>query len=136
MAVGPDSLLGYIRRLVSRPESDDITDAALLGRFLSGGDETAFAALLDRHGPLVLHVCRRILADMHDAEDAFQATFLILARKAATVRPREALPAWLHVVARRVALKARSAKTRQCHETWPLGGPLPIRATIHWPSFP
>src|SRR5262249_36770115 len=89
------------------------TDAALLGRFIAERDETAFAALVDRHGPLVFHVCRRVLGDVHDAEDAFQAAFLVLARKAATVYPREALTAWLHGVAYRVALRARSARVRQ-----------------------
>jgi len=110
MAAGPDTLLRYVRRLVSRqPEATGASDAALLARFIWERDEAGFAALVARYGPLVLHVCRRVLGDAHDAEDAFQATFLILARKAATVRPPEALPAWLHVVARRVALKARPA---------------------------
>ena len=96
--------------MVSRqPEATGASDAALLARFIWERDEAGFAALVARYGPLVLHVCRRVLGDAHDAEDAFQATFLILARKAATVRPPEALPAWLHVVARRVALKARPA---------------------------
>jgi RNA polymerase sigma factor (sigma-70 family) len=113
MAAASDTLLWYLRRLVASSEPDEATDAALLNRFISGRDERAFAALVDRHGPLVFHVCQRVLGEVHDAEDAFQAAFLVLARKAATVRPREALPAWLHGVARRVALKARCAKTRQ-----------------------
>ncbi len=120
MAAGPDTLLRYIRGLVLRPESDEVSDAALLGRFIMERDETAFAALVVRHGPLVLHVCQRVLGDVHDAEDAFQAAFLVLARKAATVRHPEALPAWLHGVARRAALKARLARTRQFREMGPL----------------
>jgi RNA polymerase sigma factor (sigma-70 family) len=120
MAAGPETLGRYIRRLVTRPESDKATDAALLSRFISERDETSFAALVDRHGPLVLHVCRRVLGNLHDAEDAFQAAFLVLARKAATVYPREALTAWLHGVAYRVALKARSAKARQLRARQPL----------------
>src|SRR6266496_2123696 len=123
MAAGPETLVRYIRRLVIPSESEEATDAALLGRFISERDETAFAALVDRHGPLVLHVCRRVLGDVHDAEDAFQAAFLVLARKADTVAPREALTAWLHGVAQRVALKARSAKVRQRRVGQPLAVP-------------
>jgi RNA polymerase sigma factor (sigma-70 family) len=114
MATGPETLLQYIRRLVIAPEAE--CDASLLGRFISAKDEKAFTALVDRHGALVLQVCRRILGDVHDAEDAFQAVFLILARKAAAVHPPEALAAWLHGVAGRVALKARSARARQIRE--------------------
>ncbi|HEV3255739.1 MAG TPA: sigma-70 family RNA polymerase sigma factor [Gemmataceae bacterium] len=123
MAADSETLLRYIRRLVSRPEPDGSSDGALLGRFISEKDEQAFAALVDRHGPLVLQVCRRVLVNVHDAEDAFQAAFLVLARKAATVRPREALPAWLHGVAHRVALKARSAKVRRLRKSQPLDAP-------------
>ncbi len=95
MASGPDALVHRIRRLLMQPERD-ATDAALLGRFISEKDERAFAALVYRHGPMVLHVCRRILGNVHDAEDAFQAVFMVLARKASTVRPQETLTAWLH----------------------------------------
>jgi RNA polymerase sigma factor (sigma-70 family) len=123
MAVGPDTVLRYIHRLVVRPDADEATDSALLGRFASEGDARAFAALVDRHGPLVLHVCRRVLGDVHDAEDAFQAVFLVLARKAAAVHRREALAAWLHGVARRVALNARSARARQRRQAQSLAGP-------------
>jgi RNA polymerase sigma factor (sigma-70 family) len=113
MAAGRGILLRYIRRVVQPAEPDEASDAALLRRFLSARDESAFTALVERHGPLVLHVCRRVLGDIHDAEDACQAVFLVLARKAASVHPREALAAWLHGVARRVALKARSARARR-----------------------
>jgi RNA polymerase sigma factor (sigma-70 family) len=123
MAAGPETLLRYIRRLVIPSEPDEATDAALLGRFISARDQRAFTALVDRHGPLVFDVCHRVLGDVHDAEDAFQATFLVLARKAAAVHPREALPAWLHGVARRVALKARSARARPFRKAGPLAAP-------------
>jgi RNA polymerase sigma factor (sigma-70 family) len=123
MAAGPDRLVRYIQRLVDAPERDQTADAELLERFISVRDERAFAALVDRHGPLVLQVCRRILGDVHDAEDAFQATFLVLARKATRVRRRQALPAWLHGVARRVALKALSVKARRFREDRPLAAP-------------
>jgi RNA polymerase sigma factor (sigma-70 family) len=115
MADDPDTLLRYLHRLGVRPDLHEVSDAALLGSFLAARDERAFAALVERHGPLVLQVCRRVLGDGDDAEDAFQATFLVLARNAGTVRRAEALAAWLHGVARRVALKARSAKARQSH---------------------
>src|SRR5262245_35071287 len=124
MPAGPGTLLRYIRGLVSPAEPADASDAALLGRFIAARDEAAFAALVDRHGPLVYHVCQRVLEDAHDAEDAFQATFLVLAHKAATVRPREALAAWLHGVARRVALKARAARARRRREAPPQAAPL------------
>jgi RNA polymerase sigma factor (sigma-70 family) len=123
MAAGPETLLRYIRGLAIPPETGANTDAALLDRFLSTRDERAFAALVYRHGPLVVHVCRRVLGNVPDVEDAFQAVFLVLARKAATVHPREALPAWLHGVARRVALKARAARARPLRQPEPLATP-------------
>jgi RNA polymerase sigma factor (sigma-70 family) len=83
-------------------------DAELLERFATQHDEAAFAALVERYSPLVLGVCRRILGDVHDAEDAFQATFLALARKAASIRSRETIGSWLHCVAYRVAVTARA----------------------------
>ncbi|HEV8062256.1 MAG TPA: sigma-70 family RNA polymerase sigma factor [Gemmataceae bacterium] len=119
MSSGQEALMCYIRRLAALPPGKEVTDAALLDRFIAGRDEQAFTALLKRHGAMVLQVCWRILGNGAHAEDAFQATFLVLARKAAAVQPREALPAWLHGVARRVALKARAARIR-CHESGPL----------------
>src|SRR5438067_579163 len=84
-------------------------DRRLLAAVAAGTDDAAFAALLDRYGPLVWSVCRRLLACPQDAEDAFQATFLVLARQAGSVRNPENLAAWLYGVAYRVALKARRA---------------------------
>src|SRR5213078_1641513 len=88
-------------------------DGELLERFLTTRDECAFELLVRRHGPMVLGVCRRILDNPHDAEDAFQATFLVLVRRAHTIRPRERVGNWLYGVARRTALKARVADARR-----------------------
>ena len=82
-------------------------DRRLLEAFVRDGDESAFTELVRRHGPLVLGVCRRILGNAQDAEDAFQATFLVLARKAGAITWRDSIKNWLHGVACRVALKAR-----------------------------
>src|SRR5947207_112516 len=99
-------LLRFIRRLAADHPAGALTDGALLNRFLVGGDEAAFEVLLRRHGPMVLAVCRGVLGSEHDAEDAFQATFLVLARRAASIRRPEAVGDWLHGVAYRVAVRA------------------------------
>jgi RNA polymerase sigma factor (sigma-70 family) len=90
-----------------------LSDAQLLARFLSARDEVSFAALVRRHGPMVLAVCRRVLHDFHHAEDAFQATFLVLATKASSVLKRESLGSWLHSVAYHTALAAARADARR-----------------------
>jgi RNA polymerase sigma factor (sigma-70 family) len=95
-----------IRQLAGVPASDRLTDQELVDRFVAARDEDAFAALVGRHGPMVGGVCRRVLRDPNDVEDALQATFLILARKAASIRKRESVASWLHGVARRVARQA------------------------------
>jgi RNA polymerase sigma factor (sigma-70 family) len=104
----PGDLLYCLPRLWAAEAARDLTDGELLERFLSRREETAFAILVQRHGPMVLGVCRRVLADVHSAEDAFQAVFLVLARRATSIRKRASLANWLHGVARRVALRARA----------------------------
>jgi RNA polymerase sigma factor (sigma-70 family) len=103
-----DTLVRHLRRAVLRQEGVDRTDGQLVAAFIDHKDDAAFEALVRRHGPMVFGVCRRVVGNHHDAEDAFQATFLILARKASSVRPRERVANWLHGVALRTALKAKA----------------------------
>ncbi len=102
------ALLGQLFRLTCPPN-----DAELLRRWVERREEDAFTALVARHGRMVLNVCRRVLGNSHDAEDVFQAVFLILARKGAGLRHPEALPGWLHGVAVRLASNARKAAARR-----------------------
>ncbi len=106
------SLLYHLRRAALALHGSDLTDGELLDAFAGGQDGACFEALVRRHGPMVWGVCRRVLRDHHDAEDAFQATFLVLARRAATV-PRQAVGNWLYGVAYRTALNARRAAARR-----------------------
>jgi RNA polymerase sigma factor (sigma-70 family) len=101
-----------IRRLATAPEVRDRSDQDLLGEFQARRDQAAFAVLVERHGPLVLRICRHVLRHQQDAEDAFQATFLVLARRAGSIRKREALAAWLHGVAQRIAMQAKRTAAR------------------------
>jgi RNA polymerase sigma factor (sigma-70 family) len=113
MAAGPaGEILGTLRRSLLR-EGGGESDGRLLDAFARRRDEAAFAAILRRHGPMVLGVCRRVLRNGHDAEEAFQATFLVLARKAGTVCRPELLANWLYGVAYRTALAARAAGARR-----------------------
>ncbi len=105
--------LGLIRHLFESGTCTGLSDARLLERFVTHRDEAAFAALVARHGSLVLNTCQTVLKDLNAAEDAFQATFVLLFRKAGSIRGRDAVGAWLHRVAYRTALEARSAAARR-----------------------
>ena len=112
------TVVRHIRTLAASQTSSEKSDGALLRAFLSGNDQSAFEALLLRHGPMVLRVCRRALHDAHDAEDVFQGTFLALAQQAASVRKCASLASWLHGVAYRMATQAkRAAARRHKHES-------------------
>src|SRR5262245_31294343 len=106
-------VIQHLRKAVLLRDGGGLTDGQLLGCFLDHRDEAAFATIVKRHGPMVWGLCRRLLPH-HDAEDAFQATFLVLVRRAASIRPQEMVANWLYGVARQTAFKARamSAKRR------------------------
>ena len=112
-------LSGQLGMLYSLGTVGEWSDGQLLGRFLAREDpaesEAAFAALVERHGAMVLRVCQRILGDSHDAHDAFQATFLLLVRKASSIRSRESVGDWLFRIARRVAVRAGVDAARRRH---------------------
>ncbi len=116
------SVVGSLGRLFEAGTVAGLSEAQLLERFLAQGDEAAFEAILQRHGPMVLGVCRRVLDDPHDIADAFQATFLILVKKARSIRDRDALGTWLYGVARRVAVRAKvNARRRHTRERTGIG---------------
>src|SRR5437867_10716620 len=97
----------------ARPAVDAPTDGQLLERFVTQRDEAAFAELVHRHGALVLGVCRRVLDNAADVEDAFQATFMVLVRKADSIRKRDSAASWLYGVALRIARRARASIHRR-----------------------
>ena len=106
-------VLREVGRLLAGGSVASLGTAQLLERFAADRDEAAFEALVNQHGPMVLGTCRRMLSDPHDIDDAFQATFLVLARKAASIRDAERLGPWLHGVARRVATRSRALSARR-----------------------
>src|SRR6476469_162130 len=106
-------VLQTLHRAARPPEEAELTDGQLLERYVRTRQEAAFAALVQRHGPMVWGVCRRVLRSHHDAEDAFQATFLVLVRKAASIVPRQMVANWLYGVAHQTALNARRTASRR-----------------------
>src|SRR5262249_50187627 len=116
---------GPLRRLIQAmrqsavPDCPPDDDGRLLRSFVARGDQNAFELLLWRHGPMVLGVCRRLLTNPHDAEDAFQATFLALVKKAGSIAAGAALGSWLYRVAWRVSLRLRAALARRARREQP-----------------
>jgi RNA polymerase sigma factor (sigma-70 family) len=110
----------FLRQLTRRMAAEQLaeqSDRQLVERLLAGPDEAAFEALVCRHGPMIYRVCWRVLQHAEDSEDAFQATFLLLARKISSIKKRDSLASWLHEVARRIALEGRKhAASRHRHE--------------------
>jgi RNA polymerase sigma factor (sigma-70 family) len=106
-------MMRFLRRLAGTSQAGDLDDRRLVERFAATQDQAAFAALVERHGPMVLGVCRRVLRDDHTAEDAFQATFLVLVHKARSLGRPELLANWLYGVAYRTAVRARDAAARR-----------------------
>jgi len=124
MAKHPSSgSLGVVVRHLETQAMRGDPDRELLRRFADADDPAAFRVLVERHGPMVLGVCRRVLRCPHDAEDAFQATFLVLTQHAAAIRQADGLASWLHGVARRVATKLRRARQRRQRREQAVVGP-------------
>jgi RNA polymerase sigma factor (sigma-70 family) len=133
-SAGFNVVLRHLRRLAPAEGQSDLTDAELLTLFLDRREEAAFTLLLQRHGPMVLGVCRRILQDRHAMEDAFQATFVVLARRAAVIRKRHSVASWLYGVALRVARRVRAqASVRSRHER--LAATMSPRKLVHEPTW-
>src|SRR5262249_17447320 len=107
------AVLQHIRKLVTPGQDHDLPDHQLLERFALARDEAAFAALLRRHGPMVLGVCQSVLHEWHDAEDAFQAAFLLLEQKGGSIHRREAVSGWLYRVAYHLAVRTKANAARR-----------------------
>ena len=123
-------LMQQLGRLFLQGSMIGSSEGELLDRFVRGRDESAFEALVARHGPMVLSVCRQLLRDPNDVDDAFQATFLVLVRKAGTLRRCDLLGNWLYGVAYRVALRARSLSARRSARFGTKRGSTACRARI------
>jgi len=114
MAVQPlGAVLRHIRRLANAQAAQSLPDRELLHSFIGQRDDRAFSELVNRHGKLVFYVCRQVLRHEQDAEDAFQATFMVLAKKAESIRKRDSLSSWLYGVAYRTAMKAKANAAKQ-----------------------
>ena len=130
--------LRHMQTLFTAGTVGTLSDAELLERYVSRRDEVAFEALVERHGPMVFQVCRSVLSDPHDAQDAFQATFLVLARRAGSIRERGSVASWLFGVAGRVAARARvAAARRRKHESGAaaMASRLDCGLSVPWPDI-
>lgn len=127
------TLTTYLRRLTAGEHEQRLADRDLLDRYTGQRDESAFAVLVQRHGPMVLRVCDRVLGNSHDAEDVFQATFLTLARKANAVAWHESISCWIYEVAHRLARKARALAARRAMRQATLKHHLPNEARLDAP---
>jgi DNA-directed RNA polymerase specialized sigma24 family protein len=110
-----NAVLQYIRGIAVLRDATGLSDGQLLERYVTCRDEAAFEALLRRHAPMVLGVCRRVLDDSHEVRDAFQATFLVLVRNAGTVLPRDMVGDFLYGVAQKTTLRARRRDRGRSH---------------------
>src|SRR5581483_4718174 len=119
-------VLQHLRLVLAARSAVGVPDAQLLERFLRQRDEAAFELLVWRHGKMVLGTCQRLLRDAHEAEDAFQACFLALARRAGSIGRRESVGGWLHKVAYRLALGAKARRARRGARERPLGDAAPV----------
>jgi RNA polymerase sigma factor (sigma-70 family) len=129
-------VIDQLRKTAQRADQSPPTDGQLLRRYIQTREDAAFEALVRLHGPMVLGACRRLLDHVQDAEDAFQATFLVLARKAASVAPPEAVGSWLYGVAYNTALKARAASVRRrAKEKQVTAMPDLVAAEDVWPDL-
>ncbi len=107
-------VLDHLRKTWAADAIRDLNDQELLQRFIGNRDQAAFTVLVQRHGPMVLSICRRVVGDLHAAEDAFQATFMVLVRRARSIRRKSLLGGWLYGVALHVALKAKAQSAARC----------------------
>jgi RNA polymerase sigma factor (sigma-70 family) len=117
------NLIRHLRRASAAAVGPAVPDVGLVERFLTRRDQSAFELLVWRHGAMVLGVCRRVLGDAHEAEDAFQATFLVLAKKAASAARHRSVGGWLYTVAFRVALRARARRAARTVRERPFDDP-------------
>src|SRR5262249_17765175 len=123
-------VLPHLRRLIAVQQAEGVSDHQLLQDFALKRDSQAFTAIVERHGKLVFGVCRRVLQPVQGGEAAFQATFLVLSRRAGSIRKRESLASWLYGVAYRMSMKAkRDAARRRTHEK--LAGVRPVGNGAH-----
>jgi len=123
------SAFRHLRQLLGGPPPAEESDGDLLERFVGQRDGAAFTELVRRHGPMVLAVCKRVLKDGHEADDAFQATFLVLVRKAATIGRRDSVSSWLYRVAFHAALRARSGVNRRREQERQVEDMSPVQAS-------